>query len=105
MSAGEKSLPLEGKVAPQASDEVASPERGGGASAPEGSSPPPNPCTRDCPKRHPHCHGDCEPYLAYYAWRRAVNEKSHRKKELDAMRLEGINKAVRYARVMRGKLH
>ena len=91
MSAGEKSLPLEGKVAPQASDEV--------------SSPPPNPCTRDCPNRHPHCHGDCEPYLAYYAWRRAVNEKSLRKKELDAMRLEGINKAVRYARVMRGKLH
>ena len=64
-----------------------------------------NPCTRDCPNRHPHCHSDCEPYLAYYAWRREENEKSLRDKELDAMRLEGINKAVRYARVMRGKLH
>ena len=104
MSAGDKSLPLEGKVAPQA-DVPASPERGGGASAPEGSFPPPNPCARDCPNRHPHCHGDCEPYLAYYAWRREMNGKSLRQKELDAMRLEGINKAVRYARVMRGKLH
>lgn len=65
--------------------------------------PPPNPCTRDCPNRHPHCHGDCEPYLAFYAWRRQENERRLRSQDADQMKISAIMKAKRLARLMKGR--
>ena len=43
--------------------------------------------------------------MAFWNHNRQKNASRQQHKELDAMRLEGIGKARRYARVMRGKLH
>jgi hypothetical protein len=66
------------------------------------SAPPPNPC-RGCTKRHAHCHGECGPYLAFYEWRRQENERSLRSQDADQMKISGIMKAKRLARLMKGK--
>ncbi len=38
----------------------------------------PNPCTKDCPKRSPTCHGECEEYLAFFEERQRINQERHR---------------------------
>ncbi len=36
-----------------------------------------NPCVKECPDRSPTCHGECEKYMAYAAWREELrNERA-----------------------------
>ena len=64
---------------------------------------PPNPCRKDCPRRHPHCHGECREYLEFYAWNRQENERRLRSQDADQMKISAIMKAKRLARLMKGK--
>lgn len=75
--------------------------KGGGPKG-RGDTPPPNPC-KGCPRRHSHCHAHCKPYLAFYAWNREQNEKNLRQAEVNALRMKGVNRSLRYAHQMKGK--
>lgn len=37
-----------------------------------------NPCTKDCPKRSPTCHSECEEYLAFFEERQRINKEMYR---------------------------
>ncbi len=63
---------------------------------------PANPC-RGCTKRHSHCHGECEPYLAFFAWHREENEQRRRMRDAEMLERAAIEKSKRYARQMKGR--
>ena len=55
------------------------------------------PCVKDCPDRTPTCHGKCEKYKAYAAWR-----AEERKKRAEEARMRNIMNAGK-ARMFRKK--
>ena len=55
------------------------------------------PCVKDCPDRTPTCHGKCEKYKAYAAWR-----AEERKKRAEEARIRNIMNAGK-ARMFRKK--
>ena len=52
------------------------------------------PC-KDCPDRHPECHGRCEKYLAFRAERDKYNEARRIEKQIGLMRGETVLRSVR----------
>ena len=46
-----------------------------------------SPC-KDCPDRAQDCHGRCEKYQAYHAWRTARSEQLRRENEVIAVSIE-----------------
>lgn len=63
---------------------------------------PRNPC-RGCDRRSPHCHGKCETYLAYWRHNREQDTIRYREGQLAIMTITAVNRAKRYARLMKGK--
>ena len=62
------------------------------------------PCVKDCPDRTPTCHGKCEKYKAYAAWRAEERKKwaEERKKRAEEARIRNIMNAGK-ARMFRKK--
>lgn len=55
-----------------------------------------NPCTKDCPKRSPTCHSECEEYLAFFEERQRINQERHKINSVNNDN-EIVNRAIKCA--------
>ena len=55
----------------------------------------PNPCTPDCPERNAFCHGECERYAKYAAYRRLIYKERIKGYDANALQAEAIQKGRR----------
>lgn len=68
------------------------------------------PC-RDCLDRRPAtrtepiCHADCERYRAFWDENRRRNKENLMESDLDGMKIEGMRKADRITRLVKGKTY
>ena len=61
------------------------------------------PCVKECPDRTEDCHGHCERYAAYAAWRKEEREKKQKRAEEEAALNHGRRR--RYAVKMYNENH
>lgn len=57
----------------------------------------PNPCRKDCPDRTPTCHGTCDRYAQFAAWREEVR-KAKIQHQAEKVAGPGLKKALRKKR-------
>lgn len=53
------------------------------------------PCTRDCPGRSPTCHGSCDRYAAYVAYREHIRAARQHDTEMTRALVQGAAKIKR----------
>lgn len=62
-----------------------------------------NPCTPDCPDRSQSCHGVCDKYAAFVAYREKIRAEQQRDIEPRAYEITKITRALRKRRAKNRK--
>ena len=55
-----------------------------------------NPCAKDCPDRSPTCHGSCERYAAFAAYREQIRQNRYSENQIISAVFEAVHRCSKH---------